>query len=289
MSDEEMYITQNSFMSSEIAECDVISRDDVDVEERFDRLVNDGKIEQRVRQSVPSATRYKDEWMVRAFEAWRSNRLTLGQNDNSIHRFPMPLQYMSAAELNYSISLFVFEVKKQDGTEYPGNSSHGLVCAMQRYLKSECGKNVRFFNDDFFSKLRTSLDTVMECSAAGIGVHSKRAEVITLDEENRLWSKNVLGDENGKQLVETLVYLFGLHFALRGRKERRQLRWTNSQIALKCDDEGKKYLEYSEDVSKNNAGGLKERKTKPKVTRKYENIDSARCVVRLFCAFTMRL
>ena len=39
-----MYITQNSFMSAEIAECDVISGDDVDVEERFDRLVNDAEI-----------------------------------------------------------------------------------------------------------------------------------------------------------------------------------------------------------------------------------------------------
>ena len=90
------------------------------------------------------------------------------------------------------------------------------------------------------------------------------------------------GDGNGKQFVETLVYLPGLHFALRVGKEHRQLRWTNSQIALKYDDEGKKYLEYSENVSKNNAVGLKGRKTKPKVTRAYENTDSARCVVRLY-------
>ena len=110
---------------------------------------------------------------------------------------------------------FLF-LKKQDGTEYPGNSLHGLVCAIQRYLKSQCGKDFRFFNDDFFSKLRTSLDTVMkEGSAAGIGVHSKRAKVITFDEENQLWSKNILGDGNDKQSVETLVYLLGLHFALR--------------------------------------------------------------------------
>ena len=33
MSDEEMFITQNSFVSAEIAECDVISGDDGDVEE----------------------------------------------------------------------------------------------------------------------------------------------------------------------------------------------------------------------------------------------------------------
>ena len=178
---------------------------------------------------------------------------------------------------------FVFEVKKQDGTEYPANSLHGLVCAIQRYLKSQCGKNFRFFNDDFFSKLRTSLDTVMkERSAAGIGVHSKRAEVATLDEEDQLWSKNILGDGNAKQLVETLVYLFGLHFALRGGKEHWRLRWTSSQITLKYDDQGKKYLEYSEDVSKTNSGGLKERKTKPKVTRAYENTDSTRCILRLY-------
>ena len=114
---------------------------------------------------------------------------------------------------------------------------------------------------------KRALDTVMkERSAAVIDVHSKRAEVITLDEENRLWSKNVLGDENGKQLVETLVHLFGLHFALRGGKEHRQFCWTNSQVALKYDDEGEKYLEYSEAVSKNNAGaGLKKEKLSQKL------------------------
>ena len=37
-----MYITQNSFMSAEIAECDVISGDDVDVEERFEETTSSG-------------------------------------------------------------------------------------------------------------------------------------------------------------------------------------------------------------------------------------------------------
>ena len=35
---------------------------------------------------------------------------------------------------------------------------------------------------------------------------SKSAEVITIDEENHIWTSNALGEENGKQLVETLVY-----------------------------------------------------------------------------------
>ena len=44
-SDEEIYITQNSFISPEIAESHVTSGDDVDVEDRFDRLLNDAEIE----------------------------------------------------------------------------------------------------------------------------------------------------------------------------------------------------------------------------------------------------
>lgn len=206
-----------------------------------------------------------------------------GYCDKTIRCFKTPLENMSADELNESISYFVFEVKKQDGTEYPANSLHSLVSSSQRYLKTQCGKNFRFFNDDFFSKLRTSLDTVMkERSAAGIDVESERAEVISLDEENRLWAKNILGEDSGTQLVETLVYLFGLHFALRGGKEHRRLRCVNPQIVLKYDDKGKNYLEYTEGISKTNAGGLNNRKTRGKITRAHENADPSQCIVRLY-------
>lgn len=35
----------------------------------------------------------------------------------------------------------VFEEKKQDGQEYPGNSPHSLAYGIQRYLKTQFGKN----------------------------------------------------------------------------------------------------------------------------------------------------
>ena len=47
---------------------------------------------------------------------------------------------MSTDELNESMPHFLFEIKKQDGQEYPTNSLHGLVCGIQRYLKTQCGK-----------------------------------------------------------------------------------------------------------------------------------------------------
>ena len=70
-SDEELFVSQNSFISAEIAGSDVISDEDTDIERRFHRLLHNAEIQERVRQSVPSATLHKDEWPMRAFEAWR--------------------------------------------------------------------------------------------------------------------------------------------------------------------------------------------------------------------------
>ena len=81
-----------------------------------------------------------------------------------------------------------------------------------------------------------------------------------------------------------MVYLLGIHFTLRGGSEHRRLRAENSQI-VKGKDKGSglQYLEYREDISKTNAGGLKDRKQQRKITRAYENIaDKKRCIVRLY-------
>ena len=60
-SGEDLYITQNSFVSRKITEIDVLSEQGLDIEERFDRFLWDREIQERVGQFVPAATRYKDE------------------------------------------------------------------------------------------------------------------------------------------------------------------------------------------------------------------------------------
>ena len=69
------------------------------------------------------------------------NQRKMVVSDKKIRCFKTPLENMSAEELNKSISYFVFEVKKQDGREYPANSLHSLASSLQRYLKAQCGKN----------------------------------------------------------------------------------------------------------------------------------------------------
>ena len=67
-----------------------------------------------------------------------------------------------------------------------------------------------------------------ERSAAGVGVESKRAEVISLNEKNRLWAKNPWGRQWHLVGRDVIVYLFGIHFALRGGGEHRRLRCVNN-------------------------------------------------------------
>ena len=123
-----------------------------------------------------------------------------------------------------------------------------------------------------------------ESASDGLGLTKKQGETITLDEEEQLWSKGVLRDSNPQQLLDTIVYLFGIHFTLRGGSEHRRLRSENSQIVKGKDTgTGLEYLEYREDISKTNAGGLKGRKIQGKITGACENIaDKRRCIVRFY-------
>ena len=67
------------------------------------------------------------------------------------------------------------------------------------------------------------------------------------------------GGSNPKQLVDTILYMFCVHFALRAGVEHRSLRvGPNSQITVHVEN-SLKYLLYKEDISKTRQGGLKQK------------------------------
>ena len=78
-----------------------------------------------------------------------------------------------------------------------------------------------------------------------------------------------------------MLYLCGIHFALRSGEEHRSLQL--SQFQLVCPTDGTPHLIYTENYSKNNQGGLQHRKVKPKFVTCYANEqDPQRCLVKLF-------
>jgi hypothetical protein len=74
-----------------------------------------------------------------------------------------------------------------------------------------------------------------ESASQGLGNSKKQAEIITLEEEEQLWSEGILGHSEPQQLLDTIVYLLCIHFALPGGREHRRLRRIDSQITTGYD------------------------------------------------------
>ena len=221
---------------------------------------------------------------MRLFQAWVDDRFLKGLNPSS--RLPSAASFedMNVDDMNFAISHFLCEVKKANGDDYPGDTLYEMLISMQLYLEQK-GKIVKFLNDPDFTQVKNTLDCLMQARAkCGLGIRKKQAQVVTHDEEEIMWAKGVLGSHCPTTLLKTLIYMFGLNFALRAAQDHRNLRWEpNCQIELLTDSNGVKFLRYTEDVSKANRGGLKHRKVKPKVVDAYSNErDSSRCIVAIY-------
>ena len=66
----------------------------------------------------------------------------------------------------------------------------------------------------------------------GLGSNHKQAEPLTVQEE--LWEKKktILGDNSPESLLNTIIFMNGLYFALRSGDEHRQLRHNHCQIQV---------------------------------------------------------
>ena len=98
--------------------------------------------------------------------------------------------------------------------------------------------------------------------SAGVGSVKKQAEPLTLEEEKQLWGKKTLGDHSPNVLLNTMMSMNGLYFALQSGVEHHQLRHDLNQIQFVENPGERAYLIYREDISKNYPGGLKGQKYK---------------------------
>ena len=93
--------------------------------------------------------------------------------------------------------------------------------------------------------------------------------------------QGALGDNSPDKFLNTLLFSFGLHFALRSGTEHHQLR--PDMIVLNEPAGATPYLVYTESGSKNNSGDLNQRKVKNKSVKLFANTKNEnRCAVRLY-------
>ncbi len=125
-----------------------------------------------------------------------------------------------------------------------------LVAGIQRYIRIEGRPSIDFFKDSQFSEFRMCLDAEMKrLRNSGLGSKTKKAQPLSIEEEEILWQRGLLGKSNPQALLDTMVVMNGLYFALRSGKEHRQLRFSPFQITLHKNEGDRPYLEYIEDTS----------------------------------------
>ena len=78
--------------------------------------------------------------------------------------------------------------------------------------------------------------------STGIGSTRKQAEPLTVEEEELLWEKGILGGHSPQSLLRTMIFMNGLFFALQSGDEHRNLRRKPCQIELVHKEGERPYL-----------------------------------------------
>ena len=202
--------------------------------------------------SIPKKTQLDTDYCYRIWKEWRAYRNSIGQ------RQVPELETMENTEMNDWLCHFILEIRKKDGTEYPPNTIHHIVCGIMRHLRNTAKPGIDFFKNIEFCGLRTSLDSEMKrLQSKGLGTKRHQAEPLSEREEEILWETGQLGDHSPQALVDTMLFMCGVYFSLRSGQEHRALRHYPPQIELVEREGERAHLKYSEDTSKNNPGGLK--------------------------------
>ena len=247
---------------------------------RFAVSMSDKAVEEAKQAAIPKKTKKDTAWCAKIWNDWSSQR-----NSSSASGEHVPdIANMEITQLQRWMSRFVLEIRKTDGTPYPPESIYHIVCGIMRFVRHNGKPEVDFFRDQAFAEFRTVLDAEMKrLKAAGIGSRAHKAEPLTPEEEEMLWDKGVLGDHSPQALLNTVFYQNGVNFALRSGNKHRQLRYKDCQIQVVERPGERPYLQYVEDVSKNNQGGLRGRKNRSKEVIHHSNEENLfRCPVRLF-------
>ena len=102
-----------------------------------------------------------------------------------------------------------------------------------RYLRQNGQPDIDFFKDPAFAEFKFTLDAEMkQLQFKGAGSKRRQAEPLTEAEEEKLWETGQLGAHSPQSLVNTILFMCGVYFALHSGAEHRALRFEPSQIEL---------------------------------------------------------
>ena len=210
---------------------------------------DDGKIEEFTHKKFSPETNKKIKWVIKMYSEWREYR----NSRDDLENVPCDLRDRSTItpdSLIFGVSRFITEVKKLDGSDFPGKTLYDLVICIQFHLET-MGIAWHLLSNEMFNDVKFTLDNMMKLrTSQGIGLSVRKAQVLSKTDEDFLWSCDLLGCKNPQMLLNTVVFLVGKGFALRAGKEHQVLRSPpfGSQFEFMRDPDGVLFIRYKEEV-----------------------------------------
>ncbi|XP_014486843.1 PREDICTED: zinc finger MYM-type protein 3 isoform X2 [Dinoponera quadriceps] len=140
-----------------------------------------------------------------------------------IKLFKTDLLQLTADELNYSLCLFVKEVKKPNGAEYAPDTIYYLCLGIQQYL-FENNRIDNIFTDSYYEKFTDCLNEIAKKFSM---IYHEAQYIVTRVEEEHLWECKQLGAHSPHVLLSTLMFFNTKHFNLVTVEEHMQLSFSH--------------------------------------------------------------
>uniref|UniRef100_A0A1Y9H2V1 TRASH domain-containing protein n=1 Tax=Anopheles dirus TaxID=7168 RepID=A0A1Y9H2V1_9DIPT len=144
---------------------------------------------------------------------------------SSVRRKPFKsdILQLTSTELNYSLCLFVNEVRKPNGTEYAPDTIYYLVLGIQQYL-FENNRVENIFTDSYYEQFTDCLDEVAKKFSM---LYNDSQFIVTRVEEEHLWECKQLGAHSPHVLLSTLMFFNTKHFNLVSVEEHMELSFSH--------------------------------------------------------------
>lgn len=251
---------------------------------RFDKPKSVEEMQEISKGYIPANTAKSTAWGVKVFQVWRSerNQRVEEQCPSDLFERPDPVQ------INFWLSRFVAEVRKQNGAPYPPRSIQLILSALQREMLDKNPEVPKFMDQSVtvYRGLHRTCDSVYrELHKQGIGATVRHTAVFSVEEENKLWEAGVLAITSPKALQRAVFFYVGKFFCIRGGDEQRKL----GPSQFKRLENPDCYV-YTEHGSKNRSGGLAQLKVDNKSVPCYSVPDKVpKCLVFLLDFYLAKL
>ena len=164
---------------------------------------------------------------VNAWKQWVATKNIELQKISSpllrVKPFKSDILQLTADELNYSMCLFVKEVRKPNGSEYAPDTIYYLCLGIQQFLY-ENGRIDNIFCDSFYEKFTDCLNDVGKKFST---LYNESQYIVTRVEEEHLWESKQLGAHSPLVLLNTLMFFNTKHFSLTTVDEHLQLSFSH--------------------------------------------------------------